>query len=88
MDSCSGQNNTTPLDTSNFFRSTPTIIPTVGAASGDAITHIENMIELKSRGWWDPGEMLTHRMRFDEVNRAYDMYESYEDGVIKVVIGL
>ena len=77
---------TTPLDTMNFFRSTPTIIPTVGAASGDAITHIENMIELKARGWWDPGEMLTHRMKFDEVTQAYDMYENREDNMIKVTL--
>ena len=55
------------LDTSLFLRKAPTIIPTQGATSGDAITHIEKMIELKERGWWDPGEMATHLMPFDEV---------------------
>lgn len=65
---------------------TPTIIPTVGASSGDAITHIDNMIELRARGWWNPGEMLTHKRPFDEVAAAYDMYENREDNVIKVVM--
>lgn len=77
---------TTPLDAANFFRSTPTIIPTVGAVSGDAVTHIENMVELKARGWWDPGEMATHRIKFDDVQQAYDMYENREDNVVKVVL--
>ena len=76
------------LDTSLFLRKAPTIIPTQGATSGDAITHIEKMIELKERGWWDPGEMATHLMPFDEVQRAYDMYEAREDEVIKSVMTL
>ncbi|MCI0791740.1 MAG: hypothetical protein J4O02_08220, partial [Chloroflexi bacterium] len=68
----------TPLDTSLFLRKAPTIFPTQGATSGDPITHIENMIALKERGWWDPGEMVTHTMPFDDVQKAYDMYENYE----------
>ncbi|MCI0796101.1 MAG: zinc-binding dehydrogenase [Chloroflexi bacterium] len=76
----------TPLDTSLFLRKAPTIIPTQGATSGDPITHIENMIALKERGWWDPGEMVTHTMPFDDVQKAYDMYENYEDNMVKVVL--
>ena len=77
-----------PMDTSLFLRKAPTIIPTQGASSGDPITHIENMIALKERGWWDPGEMATHIMKFDDVQRAYDMYEQREDNVIKSVMTL
>ena len=46
------------------------------------------MIELKERGWWDPGEMKTHEMKFSEVNAAYDQYEQYQDEVIKVVMSI
>ena len=46
------------------------------------------MVELKERGWWDPGEMVTHRMSFDDVNAAYDMYENIEDDVVKVVMSI
>ena len=59
---------------------------TSGAGSGDPIGHIDRMIELKDRGWWDPGEMKTHEMKFDDVQEAYDQYEQYEDDVIKVVM--
>ena len=77
-----------PLDTSLFLRKAPTIIPTQGATSGDPITHIETMIDLKERGWWDPGEMATHMMKFEDVQRAYDMYDRREDEVIKSVMTL
>ena len=79
---------TVALDTSYLLRNSATIIPTVGALSGDAVGHIENMVELKARGWWDPGEMLTHRLGFDDVKRAYDMYENREDGIVKAVLGV
>jgi L-iditol 2-dehydrogenase len=76
----------TPLNFSQFMSKTPTVIPTVGATSGDAVRHIDAMVKLKARGWWDPGEMITHRLDFSEVQKAYDMYEGVEDGVVKVVM--
>ena len=76
----------TPVDTQFIIQNSPTIIPTVGARSPDPVAHIQSMVELKGRGWWDPGEMVTHRMRFDEVQTAYDKYENREDSMIKVVM--
>ena len=81
-----GTEEMTPLNFRQFFMNTPTVVPTAGAASGDAVGHIERMVELKQRGWWDPGEMITHRMAFDEVQRAYDMYENREDEIVKAVM--
>ncbi len=78
----------TPLNFRQFFANTPTIVPTAGAASGDAVGHIERMVELKERGWWDPGEMVTHRMAFDDVKAAYDMYENREDRMVKAVMSM
>ena len=77
---------TTEIDTQYFLRNTPTIIPTSGAGSGDPIGHIERMIELKDRGWWNPGEMKTHETNFSDVNDAYDQYEQYQDDIIKIVM--
>ena len=76
----------TPLDMAGLLSRSPTIIATQGATSGDAITHIQTMIDLKQRGWWDPGEMVTHKMDFDDVKKAYDFYENRTDGAIKVVL--
>ena len=76
----------TAIDPDQFMRSQASVIGTVGDASGDAVSHIESMVELKSRGWWDPGEMLTHRVAFGDVKKAYDMYESREDDIVKVAM--
>ncbi len=82
-----GGDGTVPLVFRGLFREGITVIPTQGAASPDAIDHIRTMVELKQRGWWDPGEMVTHRMNFDDLKTAYDMYENIEDNVVKVVMG-
>ena len=83
-----GGDGTIPLLFRNMFKEGVTVVPTQGAASADAINHIETMVELKQRGWWDPGEMVTHRMNFDDVKAAYDMYENIEDDVVKVVMNM
>lgn len=76
----------TEIDTSILLKNAPTIIPTSGAGSGDPIGHIDRMIALKDRDWWNPGEMKTHEVNFQEVQGAYDQYEQYEDGIVKVVL--
>ena len=83
-----GGDGTVPLVFRGMFKEGITVVPTQGAASADAINHIETMVELKQRGWWDPGEMVTHRMNFDDVKAAYDMYENIEDDVVKVVMNM
>ena len=66
----------------------PTILPTVGGASGDPLTHIKEMVRLRERGWIDPGQFVTHRMGFDDVQQAYDMYDQRADNIIKVVMSV
>ena len=83
-----GGDGTVPLYFRGMFKEGITVVPTQGAASADAIDHIQTMVELKQRGWWDPGEMVTHRMNFDDVKAAYDMYENIEDDVVKVVMNM
>ena len=81
-----GTEDMTPLHYRQFIMKQPTIVPTLGAASGDAVGHIQRMVELRERGWWDPGEMVTHEMSFDDVKDAYDMYENREDEIVKAVM--
>ena len=82
-----GGDGTVPLVFRGLFSEGITVIPTQGSASPDAIDHIRTMVELKQRGWWDPREMVTHRMNFDDLKTAYDMYENIEANVVKVVMG-
>lgn len=48
---------------------------TVGARTGNPTGHIEECVDL-----------VTHRMTFNDVQRAYDMYSEKSDNVIKVVM--
>ena len=66
----------------------PRIQPTTGSRSGDPITQIRDMVALRERGWADPGQLVTHRMGFSNVQNAYDMYEQRQDNIIKVVMDI
>lgn len=83
-------NDILPVDTRNWTRLQPTIVPTTGALSGDPTTHIANMVDLKERGLADPGQMVTHYKQFnvEDVNQSYQMYEEYRDNIIKVVMSM
>ncbi|MBM03511.1 MAG: hypothetical protein CL766_01830 [Chloroflexi bacterium] len=81
-------NKTVSLDTQYILPKAATIIPTAGGSSGDSIGHINRMIELKDRGWWNPGEMITHNSSFESANDAYEMYENRTDNIIKVAISI
>ncbi len=63
------------------------VIKSIGPAGrAEPTEHIKQMIKLKERGWWDPANLLTHEMKFNEINEAYDMYENRKDNIIKVVM--
>ena len=66
----------------------PRLIGTTGARSGDPTMHIKHMVALRQRGWCDPSKLITHRMGFTDVQKAYDMYDQQQDEIIKVVINI
>lgn len=77
-----------PLEHRWLMDRQPRIIPTTGARSGNVIAHIQEIVALRQRGWCDPSGLVTHRMGFTDVQRAYDMYDQREDNIIKVVMNL
>ena len=77
-----------PLEHNWLMDKQPRIIPTTGARSGDPISHIQEIVALRQRGWCDPAPLVTHQMGFSDVQRAYDMYDQREDNIIKVVMDL
>ena len=77
-----------PLEHNWLMDKQPRIIPTTGARSGDPISHIQEIVALRQRGWCDPAPLVTHKMGFSDVQRAYDMYDQRTDNIIKVVMDL
>ncbi len=77
-----------PLEHNWLMEKQPRIIPTTGARSGNPIAHIQEIVALRERGWCDPAKLITHRLGFSEVQKAYDMYDQRQDNVIKVVMNI
>ncbi len=81
-------NPTVPLDARSLLYSNARLIATASSTSGNVMKHIRTMVELRERGWWDPAEMITHKLPFDDVNKVYDMYENRDDGIVKAVLSM
>ncbi|MFB6350774.1 MAG: NAD(P)-dependent alcohol dehydrogenase, partial [Bradymonadaceae bacterium] len=47
---------------------------------------ISRLLTLIEQGRVDPTPMTTHTFGFDEIDRAFEMMESTEDGMIKPLI--
>ena len=77
-----------PLEHGLLMEKQPTIFPTTGARSADPISQIQDLVGLRSRGWCEPADLITHRLPFSEVQQAYDMYEQRQDNIIKVVMDI
>ena len=75
-----------PVEHNLLMERQPTLIPTTGGRLRDPMAPIKTMVDLKQRGWCDPGQMLTHRLPFAEVQRAFELYESQQDSIIKAVM--
>ena len=75
-----------PMEYKDFRGSNGRLMTVAAGHSQDILSHIELMVELKQRGWWDPAELITHRLPFVEVQRAFDLYVDHDDGIVKVVM--
>lgn len=79
---------TVPLDARSLLYKNTRLVSTAASTSGDVMKHIRTMVELRQRGWWDPAEMITHQLDFDDVQKTYDMYEKREDKIVKAVMSM
>ena len=77
-----------PIEHNLIMDRQPRMIGTTGARSGDPTSQIKHMVALRQRGWCEPAKLITHRMDFPDVQKAYDMYDQQQDGIIKVVLNL
>ena len=59
---------------------------TVIAATNQPVKEIRELVDLRDRGWVDPGLLKTHESSFDKLPDAYEMYRKREDGVIKIAV--
>ena len=59
---------------------------TNSARAGENIRSIAECVDLVGTGRLDLSHLVTHRMQFDDVQKAYDTYSEKQDNSLKVVM--
>ena len=65
-----------------------TMIGTSSARAGTMPRYVKQVVHMVDQGRLDPSVFVTHRMKAEEIQRAFTMYEERSDSVIKVVMDL
>ncbi len=66
----------------------PRIIATNSARSGDMAEAVETVVELVAQGRMSVDHLLTHRMSWEDVGKAYETYSNKTDNSLKVVMNV
>jgi L-iditol 2-dehydrogenase len=77
-----------PVDWTRMMYKQPRIIATISASGGDMPLAVEETVSLVKQGRLDLSHLLTHRMPWDKVNDAYELYSHKHDNSLKVVINM
>ena len=74
------------LDWAKMFDQQITVLNVSSSRSNDPTGAIKQCVELVAQGRMDLSHLITHRMAFDDVQKAYDTYSRKLDNSVKVVI--
>ena len=69
-----------------MYSKLPTILVTNSARAGEVTPNVETCVDLVASGRLDISYLVTHRVPFEEVGHAYDLFCERKDNAIKVVI--
>lgn len=64
----------------------PNILVTNSARAGEVTPNVQTCVDLVASGQLDLSYLVTHRLPFEEVGRAYDLFCERKDNAIKVLI--
>ena len=77
-----------PIDYDALMGRMGTIIATIGGRTANPTQHISDCVNLVSEGRLDLAHLLTHRLPFDQVQQAFDLYAEKPEGFLKVAIDI
>lgn len=77
-----------PFDWTAMHSKLPTMIVTNSARSGDMPEAVSTAVDLVSQGRLSVGHLLTHRMKWEDVGRAYETYSNKLENSLKVVMSV
>ena len=79
---------TFPFDFSSMFDKQITMMATSSARSGDPTKAIKECVDIVAQERLDLSHLVTHRLNFDDVQQAYDMYSEKRDNSVKIVMSV
>ena len=79
---------TLELDYVGLMRRQVTVIANVSSSSDNPTQCIKDTVDLVEQGALDVSWLVTHRLSFDDAPKAYEMYEGYQEEIIKVVLSV
>jgi threonine dehydrogenase-like Zn-dependent dehydrogenase len=77
-----------PFNWSAMYEKVPRIIVTNSQRSGEIATSVRTCVDLVAQGRLDFSYLVTHRLPFNELQQAYDLYSRKESNALKVVISV
>ncbi len=77
-----------PLDWESMYERLPRMITTSSARVGERAKTVAAVVDLVSRGRLDLSYQATHRVSFEDVGKAFEMYSGKVDNSLKVIIDL
>jgi threonine dehydrogenase-like Zn-dependent dehydrogenase len=66
----------------------PRMVVTNSAVSGDRVDCVKTCVDLVSQGRMDFSYMLSHKLPWTDVNKAFELYSAKKDNSLKVVMSV
>jgi threonine dehydrogenase-like Zn-dependent dehydrogenase len=77
-----------PFNWQMMYEKLPRMIVTNSARAGNRVESVRTCVDLVAQGRLDFSYLVTHRLPFDELQRAYDLYSAKTHSAMKVVISV
>jgi len=77
-----------PFNWTAMYEKVPRMIVTNSLRAGDRVDAVRTCVDLVAQGRLDFAHLVTHRLPFSEIQRAYDLYSGKTSSVLKVLISV
>jgi L-iditol 2-dehydrogenase len=77
-----------PFNWGAMYSKVPRMVVTNSAVSGDRVDCVKTCVDLVSQGRMDFSYMLSHKLSWIDVNRAFELYSAKKDNSLKVVMSV
>jgi L-iditol 2-dehydrogenase len=77
-----------PFNWGTMYRRVPNIVVANSNTAGAGIQSVKNAVEMVGRGNFDMSFLVTHRVPFSDVGRAYELFSTRSEDAIKVLISV